>query len=157
MQPKRLAFGLGIFSIALGVVELVAAKRIAATMDAPDHAGLVRGFGAREVLAGVNLIVAPAASVNMWNRVAGDALDLGTLALAAKRSPSNRAIWARSRSSPGSLWSTPLPRGDSMARPAVSFRSDRRAGRTRPRKFSCRWSELRRARLSCPNQYGEPP
>jgi hypothetical protein len=93
MQPKRLAFGLGIFSIALGVVELLAAKRIAETLDAPDHAGLVRGFGAREVLAGVNLIVAPAASVNMWNRVAGDALDLGTLALAAKRSPSNRAIW----------------------------------------------------------------
>lgn len=93
MQPKKLAFGLGIFSIALGVAELVAAKRIAGALDAGDHQGLVRGFGAREILAGVNLIAAPAASANMWNRVAGDTMDLGALALAAKRSPSNKAVW----------------------------------------------------------------
>ncbi len=93
MQPRKLAFGLGLFSIAIGVAELIAAKRIAGALDAEDHQGVVRGFGAREVLAGINLIAAPAASANMWNRVAGDAMDLGALVLAAKRSPSNKAIW----------------------------------------------------------------
>lgn len=94
MQPRKLAFGLGLFSIAIGVAELIAAKRIAGALDAEDHQGVVRGFGAREVLAGINLIAAPAASANMWNRVAGDAMDLGALVLAAKRNPSNKAIWS---------------------------------------------------------------
>lgn len=93
MDYRKLGFGLGLFSIALGAAELLAARRVAAALDAEGHEGLVKGFGARELLAGANLIAAPAVATNVWNRVAGDAMDLTALALAAKASPKNRAIW----------------------------------------------------------------
>ena len=93
MDYRKLGFGLGLFSIALGAVELLAAKRVTAALDAEGHEGLVKGFGARELLAGANLIAAPAVATNVWNRVAGDAMDLTALALAARASPKNRAIW----------------------------------------------------------------
>lgn len=93
MNYKGLSLGLGLFSLALGAAELFAPKRIARRLDAEDHAGVVRGFGAREVVAGLGILASPAASATVWNRVAGDAIDLGTLGLAARRSPRNRAIW----------------------------------------------------------------
>ena len=93
MIYKTLGAGLGLFSLALGVTELFGARRIARTLDAEGHEGLIKGFGARELLAGASLMAAPAASANVWNRVAGDAMDLGALGLAARRSPRNAAIW----------------------------------------------------------------
>jgi hypothetical protein len=93
MDYKKLSLGLGAFSIALGLAELLASRRIARALDAEGHEGLVKGYGAREIAAGVNLLMAPAHSTNMWNRVAGDALDLGTLGLAARNSPRNKAVW----------------------------------------------------------------
>lgn len=93
MNFKALGLGLGLFSIALGAAELFASKRIARTLEAEGHESLIKGFGAREVLAGVNLLAAPAASTNVWNRVAGDAMDLGALGLAAKAHPRNAAVW----------------------------------------------------------------
>lgn len=92
MIYKRLGFGLGVFSIALGALELLAAPRIARALDAPSHKGVVRAFGARELLAGAGLLAAPAHSAGAWARVAGDALDLGTLGLAAAKAPRNRTI-----------------------------------------------------------------
>ncbi|RHW18143.1 hypothetical protein D1610_06565 [Sphingomonas gilva] len=93
MDYKKLGLGLGVFSIALGLAELIAARRVAGALDAEGHERLVKGFGARELLAGANLIAAPAHATNVWNRVAGDAMDLGALALAARRAPRNRAVW----------------------------------------------------------------
>lgn len=94
MDYKKLSFGLGIFSVALGAAELVAGKRIARGLDAEGHSRLVRGFGIRELVAGAGLLAAPANSIGMWNRVAGDGLDLAALAAAARTSPRNRLIWA---------------------------------------------------------------
>ncbi len=94
MNFKALGLGLGVFSIALGAAELLGARRITRALEAEGHEGLVRGFGAREVLAGVNLLAAPAVSTNVWNRVAGDAMDLGTLGLAARAHPRNTAVWS---------------------------------------------------------------
>ena len=93
MDYKKLSLGLGVFSIALGAIELFGSKKIAETLDAEGHEGLVKGFGAREVLAGVNLLVAPAAAPNMWNRVAGDVMDIVATSAAAKNSPRNKAVW----------------------------------------------------------------
>ncbi len=93
MNYKALGLGLGIFSIALGAVELFGSRRIARVLDAEDHTGIVRGFGAREVVAGLGLLNAPANSTAVWNRVAGDAMDLAALGAAARRAPRNRAIW----------------------------------------------------------------
>ena len=93
MDYKKLGLGLGIFSIVLGAAELFAARRIAETLDAEGHEGLIRGFGAREVVAGVGLLAAPAHATNVWNRVAGDAMDLAALGAAARNAPRNRAVW----------------------------------------------------------------
>ncbi len=93
MDYKQTAYGLGLFSIALGMTELVAGRRIARALGAEDKTGLVRGFGVRELAAGGALLAAPAHSTNTWMRVAGDAMDLTGLGLAARRSPRNRAVW----------------------------------------------------------------
>jgi len=93
MIYKTLGKGLGVFSLLVGAAQLFGAKRIARTLDAEGHERLIKGFGARQLLAGASLMAAPAASTNMWGRVAGDAMDLGALGLAARRSPRNRAIW----------------------------------------------------------------
>lgn len=93
MDYKKLSLGLGVFSLALGAVELFGSKRIARTLDAEGHEGLVKGYGAREVAAGLGILNAPAHSVGVWNRVLGDIVDAGTLALAARNSPKNKAVW----------------------------------------------------------------
>lgn len=93
MIYKRLSLGLGIFSIALGLAELLVPKRIAKALSAEGHEGLVRTFGAREVVAGVGLLQAPAHSVRVWNRVAGDGADLAALGAAARRTPDNKTLW----------------------------------------------------------------
>lgn len=93
MDYKKFGFGLGLFSIALGAAELFASRRIAGALDADGHEGLIKGFGAREVAAGANLLMQPAVSSGVWNRVAGDAMDLAALGVAAKGSPRNKAVW----------------------------------------------------------------
>lgn len=93
MDYRKLGFGLGLFSIGLGIAELAASKRIARGLSAEDHDGLVRAFGARELLAGAALLSGPAHSVRVWNRVAGDAMDIAALGLTARRAPQNKAVW----------------------------------------------------------------
>lgn len=93
MNYKKLSFGLGLFSLALGAAELLAAPRIARSLDEPRRKGLIRAFGVREVVAGLGLVGAPAHSAGVWGRVAGDALDLAALGAAAGKSPRNRTVW----------------------------------------------------------------
>jgi len=93
MDYKKLGFGLGLFSMALGAAELLGARRISRALDAKDHEGLIRGFGVREVVAGFGLLNMPANASSVWGRVAGDAMDLAALGAAARRSPRNRWIW----------------------------------------------------------------
>lgn len=75
------AKGLGWFSLALGATELLAARRVTRTLGVEGHEGLVRAFGAREILAGVTSLSVDKRP-GIWSRVAGDALDIGALALA---------------------------------------------------------------------------
>lgn len=91
MDYKRLSKGLGLFSIALGAAELLAARRIARSVSAEGHERLIRGFGARELTAGTGLLLAPAHSTRMWGRVAGDAMDLGALGLSLRKAPRSKA------------------------------------------------------------------
>lgn len=80
-NPDRLARALGWLSIGLGVAELVAPGRIARTLGLEGKEGLIRAYGVRELASAV-----PTLSVDkplgLASRIAGDALDLGTLALA---------------------------------------------------------------------------
>jgi len=94
MDYKKLGFGLGVFSIGLGLVELLGARRVARTLgvEGGRAEGVIRLFGARELLAGGMLLRGPAVSTNVWNRVVGDVMDLGALVMAAPRSSRPTAL-----------------------------------------------------------------
>lgn len=85
-----LAYQLGWFSIALGAVELFASRPVARTLGMRGQDSLIRAYGVREIVKGVGLLTAPNPTPWLWGRVAGDALDLGTLAYAYRRSPDKR-------------------------------------------------------------------
>jgi hypothetical protein len=89
---KKTSYGLGIFSLVLGAAELLAPKRIAKALSSEGHEGLIRGFGARELVAGGGLVTDQGHGLRVWNRVAGDAMDLTALHFARVRAPENRAI-----------------------------------------------------------------
>jgi uncharacterized membrane protein len=90
--PERIARGLGWFSIALGLAELLTPGLIARLCGGQGrHTGLIRLYGLREIAAGLMIFSQgnkPAAGV--WSRVAGDALDLATLAAAAVSPRTNK-------------------------------------------------------------------
>jgi hypothetical protein len=82
---EKLAIGLGWFSIGLGVAEIVAPGALARFIGVTDRSGsrkVLRTYGAREIAAGIAILSQPTAATWLWNRVAGDLLDLGTLARA---------------------------------------------------------------------------
>lgn len=82
--PDRLARALGWLSIGLGVAELVAPGRIARTLGLEGKEGLIRAYGARELASAVPTLSIDK-QVGLASRIAGDALDLGTLATALRR------------------------------------------------------------------------
>jgi hypothetical protein len=93
MDYKKLSLGLGVFSIALGAAELLASRRIARGLGVEGREGVIKAFGARELAAGAGILASPAHSGTIWNRVLGDAMDLATLGLAARRNPRNPLVW----------------------------------------------------------------
>jgi hypothetical protein len=77
---QRTARNLGWFSIGLGLAEIIAPGRLARALGLEGKENLLRGYGAREIGAGVwALSDTPALAI--WSRFAGDLLDLGTLAV----------------------------------------------------------------------------
>jgi hypothetical protein len=94
MDYKKLGLSLGIFSVGLGLAELVASGRIARWLgvDGKTARRVIFAFGARELLAGGMLLRGPAVSTNAWNRVIGDAVDAGALGLAFTRSDRKGAL-----------------------------------------------------------------
>lgn len=95
MNDIELAKGLGLFSLALGTVELVAGRQIAGALGIGSP-WLVRICGAREIAAGLGVIAAPDRAGPVWSRVAGDGLDLAVLGVALNRDTSHHraAAWA---------------------------------------------------------------
>ena len=94
VATKRAGLGLGYLSLALGALEVAAPGRLARWLGVDNSAArnTLFAFGLREIFAGVNLLRGPAVSTNVWNRVAGDVIDAGALALAAKRSGNGRNL-----------------------------------------------------------------
>ena len=88
----RLACQLGWFSIALGAVELFASRRVAPTLGMRGQESLIRAYGVREIVKGVGILTSPNPAPWLWGRVAGDALDLGTLAYAYRNRSKRRNV-----------------------------------------------------------------
>lgn len=75
----QLATGLAVFSIALGVAELLAPRRVGRATGMRGGDTLLRVYGLREIGAGVGLLAARQKTPWLLARVAGDLLDLATL------------------------------------------------------------------------------
>lgn len=75
------ATALGVFSVALGLAELAAPHKVAARTGVP-YRGLIRAYGLRELAVGVGILTSRRPAPFLWARVAGDVLDVATLAAA---------------------------------------------------------------------------
>src|SRR5215203_2068083 len=81
---KRLAKGLGWFSIGLGLAELLAPRAIANISGVSNkHTGLIRLYGLREISSGITIFSQKKPTEGVWSRVVGDVLDLTSLGIAA--------------------------------------------------------------------------
>lgn len=75
-----IARGLGCFSIALGLVEALNPTMLTRALGMEGKETLLRGYGAREIGTGIGILAANDPTPWVWGRVAGDGLDLATLA-----------------------------------------------------------------------------
>lgn len=90
MNDIQLAKFLGFFSLGLGTAELIAPQRLVRLLGRPRSAALFRGFGAREIAAGIAVLTYPDNPAPLWARVGGDALDLAALSWALRSGNSRR-------------------------------------------------------------------
>jgi hypothetical protein len=86
-SSDRLARNLGWFSIGLGLAEIFAAEKITSALGMRGKENLIRAFGVREIGAGF-MTLSVDKQVGLASRIAGDALDIATLAAAMH--PGNR-------------------------------------------------------------------
>jgi hypothetical protein len=78
-EGKGLGQMLGALSIGLGVLDLLAAPRIARFLGMRGSEGFIRACGFREVVSGMGLVRARNRTPWIWSRVGGDALDVAAL------------------------------------------------------------------------------
>lgn len=78
---RELATGLGWFSIALGVTQLAAPRALSRAFGMAGSEGIVQAYGLRGIANGFGILAAEDPTPWIWGRVAGDALDMSTLAI----------------------------------------------------------------------------
>lgn len=79
MPTHRVAEGLGWLSVVVGLAEILAPRSLARLIGA-GRATFVRSCGIREIVAGMGILAGRRTGFWLWARVAGDVLDLATLA-----------------------------------------------------------------------------
>jgi uncharacterized membrane protein len=92
---EGLAHALGLFSVGLGLAQILAPRDVARFVGLEDDETsrkTMRAIGFRETAAGVGLLTRPHQASFAWGRVAGDAMDLALLgrAFASQRGDRNR-------------------------------------------------------------------
>ena len=90
MNPDAMARGLGMFSVGLGAVELVASEALAESLGMEGKEELIQLFGAREMASGVACLSMNPPKAGIWSRLVGDALDIAVLAAHLGRSNPKR-------------------------------------------------------------------
>lgn len=85
IDPHRLAQALGWFSVGLGLIELAAPRTFGRAVGIGDQPALVRLCGARELISGLGMLSERYPSRWAMARVAGDAMDLTLLGVAARQ------------------------------------------------------------------------
>lgn len=87
---RTLANALGWFSLALGAAELVAPGKIAGWLGMDEAAPILQAYGVREIGTGAGILKNRRPAEWVWGRVAGDFLDLATLAPGLRSDNPNR-------------------------------------------------------------------
>ncbi len=79
-STDTMARALGLFSIGLGLMQTMAPRALTRALGMQGQETLVLFYGLREIATGIGLLAAKDPAPWVWGRVAGDALDLATLA-----------------------------------------------------------------------------
>jgi hypothetical protein len=77
-RPQPVATFLGLFSVGLGLAELLCTRHVA-NATGVRHRGLLQAYGARELISGIGILASEQPTEWLWSRVAGDVVDLATL------------------------------------------------------------------------------
>ena len=88
------ADGLGWFSIGLGAVEVLAPETLDDWLGVGDHRTVTRLYGLREIGVGAGILMSENPTPWLWARVAGDVLDLASLAPALEHRNPQRHVAA---------------------------------------------------------------
>src|ERR1041385_356299 len=89
----RLAQGLGVFGIVLGIFELICGGWLGRLLGFEGREHIVRLYGGREILTGVAILLSKDPTPWVWGRVAGDALDIGTLGYGYRGDARMGGVW----------------------------------------------------------------
>lgn len=81
--PDNLGKALGWLSMGLGLMELLAPRRITRALGMEGQEALVRAYGAREIVSGM-LSLSTEKNLGLWSRVGGDGIDIATLLTALR-------------------------------------------------------------------------
>lgn len=92
MRNVNMARALGLTGIGLGLAEMGMPKRLSRQLGLRNSRTLLRAMGAREILSGVGILAPRNPTPGLWSRVAGDAIDLGLLGLAASKSRNRKML-----------------------------------------------------------------
>ncbi|SAL50011.1 hypothetical protein AWB64_05266 [Caballeronia sordidicola] len=79
VSAQSVARGLGWFSIALGMAELLAPRTVSRTAGLDANASVVRLYGFRELACGIGILTSAKVAPFLWARIGGDVLDIGTI------------------------------------------------------------------------------
>lgn len=86
----KFATGLGIFSLALGLAEVLAPRKLGEMAGLNDrHQAFLPALGLREIASGIGILASTKPTAAVWSRVAGDAVDLAYLGAAFMSRDSN--------------------------------------------------------------------
>ena len=91
-RGQALAKGLGVFSLGLGLTEVVAPRALARLIGVDQSAAtpwILRALGAREIGHGIGIFARPK---SVWTRLIGDAIDVAYVALAFRDGKRSR-LW----------------------------------------------------------------
>lgn len=111
-REQQLGTALGWISIGIGLANLLAPRAVARSAGLPDWPLLMRAMGVREIASGIGLLRQPDNQAWRWVRVAGDAMDLTLLGVAAAHPAANRRRLATTALALASLSAVDLRAGN---------------------------------------------
>lgn len=91
LATGKFATGLGIFSIVLGLAEVLAPNKLGKLIGVNDHRrALLPALGIREIASGIGILASTKPTAAVWSRVGGDAMDLAYLGSAFMSRDTNK-------------------------------------------------------------------